>query len=104
MKNYREIVAGMYAKHCFKQCIGTTAYIQFMENHNKSFRSDHCFKHIMGHVRCGVGLILTTAFVWNHNSQGHAYWNELSSKWDIYVIDNSIDRTLSRILANTERQ
>jgi hypothetical protein len=104
MKDYREIVAGMYIRHSLKQCIGTTAYIQFMENHNKSIGSDHCFKHFMRHVRGGVGLILTTAFLWNRNRQGQAYWNGLSSKWDSHVIVNSIDRTLSHILENTERR
>lgn len=102
MEDYRQIVAGMYARHHFKQCIGTTAYIQFMENHNASFGSDHCFKYIMGWTKGGVSQFPLAAFPWYDTKQGHVYWLELARKWRRYVVDNGIDRKLSYILENTE--
>ena len=104
MKDYRQIVAGMYVKHSLKQCIGTTAYIQFMESHNNSFGSDHCFEYFMNHTQCGARVIFTMAFAWYYTRQGHMYWEKLASKWERYVVDNGIDRTLSHILENTERK
>lgn len=102
MKNYREIVAGMYARHCFKQCVGTTAYLQFTENIDKPLGRKHSFRYIVRHTQRDIGRMLMTAFSWRCTKQGHQYWSELHLQWSKFALDTDIYRKLSRILKNTE--
>lgn len=102
MKNYREIVAGMYARRCFKQCIGTTAYIQFTENVDRPMGCRRSFGYIVNNIQRDIGDILMRAFCWRNTEQGHQYWSELHLQWSKFANDTDICRKLSHILKNTK--